>query len=90
MLLNGQFFLWHILQSFSSKYVYVEAASTAVAPSISTLSRIYVQYNVLYMLSHPQFIKINSDNSFLTRQDQRLHRVVGPGGGGMMAMGNSE
>ncbi len=61
------------------------AASTTVAPSISTLSRIYtIQYNVLYVLSHPQFIKTISDNSFLTQPGSAItiHRVWGPGEGG--------
>jgi hypothetical protein len=68
-------------KSFSSKYVYVEAASTTVAPSISNLSRI-LQFNVLYMLLHPQFIKNISDNSFLTRPGSAITQVLGAGGGG--------
>jgi hypothetical protein len=91
----GSFFSDTFFKSFSSKYVYVEAASTTVAPSISTLSRIYspmyctcsyLQSNVLYMLSQPQFIKNISDNSFLTRPGSSITQVVGAGGRrGMMA-----
>ena len=62
----GSFFSDTFFKSFSSKYVYVEAASTTVAPSICTLSRIY---STMY-------------NSFLTRSGSAITQVVGAGGGG--------
>jgi hypothetical protein len=50
----GSFLSDAFLKSFSSKYVYVEAATTtAVAPS-HVLSPVYT---VLYMFSHCQFFK---------------------------------
>jgi hypothetical protein len=62
----GSFFSDTFFKSFSSKYVYVEAASTTVAPSICTLSRIY---STMY-------------NSFLNRSGSTITQVVGAGGGG--------
>ncbi len=54
----GSFLSDTFFKSFSSKYVYVEAATTAVAHS-HVLSPVYtVLYSVqLYMFSHCQFIK---------------------------------
>ncbi len=49
----GSFLSDTFFKSFSSKYVYVEAATTTVAPS-RVLSPVYT---VLYMFSHCQFIK---------------------------------
>jgi hypothetical protein len=48
-------------------YVYAEAASTTVAPSISTLSRIYCTLQCTVHVVTPTVIKNISDNSFLTR-----------------------
>jgi hypothetical protein len=62
----GSFFSDTFFKSFSSKYVYVEAASTTVAPSICTLSHIY---STMY-------------NSFLTGSGSAITQVVGAGGGG--------
>ncbi len=73
----GSFFSDTFFKSFLSKYVYVEAGLMTVAPSISTLSRIYSTMYCTRCHTHSLLFKTISDNSFLTRPGTAIIQYTG-------------
>ncbi len=76
----GSFLSHTFFKSFSSKYVYVEAATTTAAPS----HVLFPVYSILYSKCSHTHMHVISDNSWQaqwTDYTSGLHMVWGSGGG---------